>query len=52
MKEHFINILNSITDDLDIKIKDIKIISDEKREIYIKDIKKVNNVIDELEFDF
>ncbi|OOM82535.1 gramicidin S synthase 2 [Clostridium puniceum] len=52
MKEHFINILNSITDDLDIKIKDINIISDEKRELYINDMKKVKNVIDELEFDF
>ena len=52
MKEHFINILNSICEDIDVKIKDINVISKENKEKYINDMNNVKNVIDDLEFDF
>ncbi|GFZ30329.1 hypothetical protein CSC2_08550 [Clostridium zeae] len=48
--EHYVNILMNITDDIDIKLKDINLISNDKRQAL--DNIKSRPVIDSVEFDF
>ncbi|OOM73736.1 gramicidin S synthase 2 [Clostridium puniceum] len=52
MGEHYVNILNQITSDLDIYISNIEMISNNEREMYINNMNNDSEIIDAAEFNF